>query len=384
MGFLRRERVLDGHGVRSVSGAKGKRPDLEQSSPARHQLLADAPQRQVRRGVRYGAGAIWPQLVRERVVATQTGDFVDQIDYARHVGSPAGNLDDQPVVLRRRHETDGRQQALDLFARHGNAEQMVYARLAQEHRPGLLRLRPKIDRRLAHLAARQGTDQVDRARQCIGHAEHVDAPLEAIARFTRNAEGATGAANARRLEIGGFEDDVRGILRDLGFGTPHDAGNDLWPFGVANGRHLRRELARDSVQRDDRFARFGASDDDRRPTQLGEIEGVQRLVELEQDVIRRVDDVVDRALADALKPRGQPGRTWLHFDATNDRGHVARRALWILEADFHTIHVGTSGTSGTSDTTGVVPTCSRADGYLGQLHRRSQAHRQLARDSLVA
>ena len=162
-------------------------------------------------------------------------------------------MDGQPVVLRRGHETDGRQQALDLFARHGNAEQMVYARLAQEHRAGLLRLRPKIDRRLAQLAARQGTDQVDRARQCIGHAEHVDAPLEAIARFTREAESAPSAPNARRLEVRGFEHDVTGAARNFGLGAAHDAGHDRGPLGVADDGHLSRQPSAHSVQGYDLF-----------------------------------------------------------------------------------------------------------------------------------
>src|SRR5437879_10347165 len=50
-----------------------------------------------------------------------------------------------------------------------------------------------------------------------------------------------------------------------------------------------------------------SSDLDRGPTQLREIERVERLVQLEQDVVGRVDDVVDRPLAHGGEPLGEPG-----------------------------------------------------------------------------
>src|SRR6266516_209564 len=205
MSFFRRERVLDGHGLWPVRRSQRESASLEQPVAAPHQRLADAAQGQLSRRVGYSAGAVRPQLVRERVVTAQPGDLFDQIDFTGHVGSPAGNLDGHPVVLRRGDETDRRQEALDFLPRNRDAEQVAYARLAQEHRVRLLGLWPEIDWRSAQLAPRHGADQVDRARQCVGHSEDVDTALEPIARFTRNTEGPTRAPNARRLEIGGFE-----------------------------------------------------------------------------------------------------------------------------------------------------------------------------------
>src|SRR5438876_8781713 len=59
---------------------------------------------------------------------------------------------------------------------------------------------------------------------------------------------------------------------------------------------LFRSRARHAVERDDLFARPRAPHHDRGPPQLRKIEGVERLVQLEQDVVGGIDDVVDRTL----------------------------------------------------------------------------------------
>src|SRR6267142_2231427 len=46
---------------------------------------------------------------------------------------------------------------------------------------------------------------------------------------------------------------------------------------------------------------------------------MQRLIDLEQDVVGRVHDVVDGALADALQPGREPGGTWRHLHAASSR-----------------------------------------------------------------
>src|SRR2546430_12376902 len=57
----------------------------------------------------------------------------------------------------------------------------------------------------------------------------------------------------------------------------------------------------------------------------------QRLVDLEQDVIGRVDDVVDRPLADRRQAPREPRRAGGDFHAADHGDHVARRALGVLE-----------------------------------------------------
>ena len=248
--------------------------------------------------VRHSAGTVGSQLVGERVVSLEARDFFDQVDLARHVGAPAWDLDRQPGFLRRNEEADGTEELLGLGALDRRPQQPRDAIGAQEDGPLLLGLGPQIEDRLALLAAGHGDDQLDRTAHGVRHAEHVDAALEPIARFARHSERPSRAPNARRLEVGALEHDVLRLGADLRFGTPHDPGDDRGPLGITDRGHVGGERPDDAVQRDDLLARPRPSDDDRRSAEAGEIEGVQRLVQLEEDVVRGVDDVVDGALTD--------------------------------------------------------------------------------------
>src|SRR5256886_17379959 len=70
----------------------------------------------------------------------------------------------------------------------------------------------------------------------------------------------------------------------------------------------------------------------------------QRLVDLEQDVIGRVDDVVDRPLADRRQAPREPRRAGGDLHAADHGDHVARRALGVLEP--HLDPVNDSGGGG--------------------------------------
>src|SRR6267142_4494006 len=293
VGFVGGQRIQHGHRIGPVDGAEGERAGFEETGPARDELGANAPQRQLRGRVGDGAGAIGPQLVRKGVVAAQAGDLFDQVDLARDVRTPAWDLNRHALPTRRDDESDPRKQALDLRTWDRDSQQVGYTRLAQEHRSRLLRLRPEVYGRLAHLTAGDRADEVDSAPEGFRHAQHVDATFEAITRFARQAEGAAGAANAGRLEVGGLEHDVGRVLRDLGLGTAHNAGHDRGPLGVADDGHLSRQPSAHSVQGDDLFPWFGSAHDDGRAPQFGEVEGMERLIDLEQDVVGRVHDVVD-------------------------------------------------------------------------------------------
>ena len=260
---------------------------------------------------------------------------------------------------------------------------MGYTRLAQEHRSRLLRLRPEVRGRLAHLTAGDRADQVDGAPEGFRHAQHIDPAFEAITRFARQAEGAAGAANAGRLEVGCLEHDVGRVLRDLGLGAAHHTRDDGRSFGITDDRHLRRQFSFDAVQRDEFFRRFRSTHDNGRPAQFGEVEGMQRLIDLEQDVVGRVHDVVDRALADALEARGEPRWARLYFDAPNDGDHVSRRPLGILEANSDSVHNGgwADGRMGGNGPSAHLPI---RPSNLRQFHRRPKTRRHLAGDTLMA
>ena len=62
-----------------------------------------------------------------------------------------------------------------------------------------------------------------------------------------------------------------------------------------------------------------------RPGDLVEIEGVQRMAELEQHEVRGVDHVGDRADAARLEPAREPGRRGADLHALDDARRVPRR-----------------------------------------------------------
>ena len=301
--------------------------------PYRPGTVPDAPEERARAllgRVGYGPRPVGPQLVGERVIAREPRDLFDQVDVARHVGAPPGHLDREPLLLGRHEEPDRREVPLDVGARDRHAEQPGDALGAEEHRALLDRLGPEVERRLAQLAARHRDDELDRAPQRVRHGQHVDAPLEAVARLARQLERPSGTADARRLEVGALDHQVGRGRAHLGLRAPHDPRHDRRPLGVADRRHLRRQGARDAVEGHDLLGRPGAPHHDRGPPQLCEIERVQRLVQLEQDVVRRVHHVVDRPLADGGQPTREPGGALPHLDSPDDGDHVARGALGVL------------------------------------------------------
>ena len=381
--FLGREGVQDGDGIGGIRGPQRKRARLEQAAAAAHQCFANPVQGQLRRRVGDGAGTVGPQLVRECVVATEPCDLFDEIDLACDVRAPAGHLHRQPVVLRRDDEPDRREVAFDFFPRHRDAEEVRDARIAHKDAARLLRFRPNVDRRLAHCSTGDRANQIDRAVQRVRHGEHVDAPLEAVARFARDTERATRTANSRRLEVRAFEHDVRRALRHLRLGAAHDARDDRRALGVADRGHLSREFSRDAIERDDLLTCLRATHDHGRSTQPCQIEGVQRLVHFEQDVVRGVDDVVDRSLVDCLQAGGKPHWTRPHLHPSNNRDHISRRTLGIFEAHFDTINNGVGRLEGWKVLLSNFPTFQLSTGYFRQLHRRSQTHRQFPGDSFM-
>src|SRR5438445_749114 len=76
----------------------------------------------------------------------------------------------------------------------------------EEARRRLDGLWPQVGRRPAQLPPRHRPDQLDRPASGVGHAEQVDAALEAIAPLARQLQCAPCAADARGLEVGALED----------------------------------------------------------------------------------------------------------------------------------------------------------------------------------
>ena len=104
-------------------------------------------------------------------------------------------------------------------------------------------------------------------------------------------------------------------------------------FGVGDHQHVGLKLALAAVDECQLLAGPGAADDDAPSAELVEVEGVQRLAHLQHDVVRYVDDVVDRAHAGGEQALLHPRRRLADLHALDERGDVARAEISILDLD---------------------------------------------------
>ncbi len=94
-------------------------------------------------------------------------------------------------------------------------------------------------------------------------------------------------ADADRVEDGRLDDDVRRPVPDLGRRAAHDAGDADRTGRVGDEERLGVELAHDVVERLEALARRRPADDDPAVVDRGRVEGVDRLAELDHDVVAR-------------------------------------------------------------------------------------------------
>ena len=106
------------------------------------------------------------------------------------------------------------------------------------------------------------------------------------------------ALRVRRIETGSktgaLDEDVRGRVRDARLLAAHDAGDGHRLLLVGDDEHVRAERDVPAFERPERLALLRPADDDPAAADLGQVEGVDGLAGGEEDVVGRVDDVVDR------------------------------------------------------------------------------------------
>ena len=129
----------------------------------------------------------------------------------------------------------------------------------------------------------------------------VGAALEAARGLGGEVEPTRRAAHRDGIEVGRLEQHVAGGDGDLGGGAPHHSGDRDRAGGIGDEHVVRDEGAGDAVERGHRLTGARAAHADLPARERGEVEGVQRLAEVEQDVVGRVDDVVDRTDAARLE-----------------------------------------------------------------------------------
>ena len=137
-------------------------------------------------------------------------------------------------------------------------------------------------------------------------------------------------ADALGLEVGALDQHVGGVGADLAVLPAHDSGQGDGLGFVRDEEHAAVEPAFLAVEGHELFAFGGAAHDDGRPGagagpgQEAAIEGMQRLADLEHDVIGDIHHVAEAADANLFEGLLEPIRAGGDLDAADDAGGVAR------------------------------------------------------------
>ena len=134
-----------------------------------------------------------------------------------------------------------------------------------------------------------------------------------------------------------LEDDARRPVDDLAVGPAHHAGDGHGTFPVPDEEHPGIDLPLRPVEgrEGQRFVR--GADVDAGPSQPVEVERVHRLAHFEQQVVRDVDDVVDRTDPAEGEAPPHPVRGRGDGHAGDRPGRVPRAQVRVGDVDPHQI-----------------------------------------------
>ncbi|MFN8036056.1 MAG: hypothetical protein U0V73_08985 [Acidimicrobiia bacterium] len=337
--LLRPERVRGLDHVVSVDAERGEVGGRHQRQRERlrtaeaHQRVGHQPALPLTHGQAHPPTGRPGQRPRDLVVPDAPRDLLDEIDLAFEVG-PEGRHDRvEPAV-------PGVELDAERFERRAHrrivevgAEQRVDARGAHRDARPADRRGVHVERALRRRRVRDLDEELHRAIGRRGHAVRVRPALEPGARLAAQAQAFRALRDPHGLEVRRLEQDLGGRVGDLRRAPPHDAGDRLrGAAGVADEEVLGGERALHAVERDHPLAFCGAAYDDAAAVEPAEVEGVERLAELEEHVVRDVDRVRDGPHPAQRQPARHPRRRRAHRHPSN-AGEVARAALGVLDLD---------------------------------------------------
>ena len=330
---------LDGRAAAGLGGRERIEEDLRQAARVR-QGLPRLPPGDALRLLGNGLEVAAQGFGLDLVVAVNAPDLLRDVLGPRDVaaGPPAGNRNLQRRVLAAFHAEPQTQEDA-LRALIGELGAQASRQPARRNGDAAWR-----GRRRAHVAGTADPmhagahvfEQLDEAHRSVGNALGIEPLLEADGGLRAQAELLRGAADTGHVEIGHLQDDLRRVVLDLGILQAHHARDRDRTLRVRDHTGaLDRKLPLDAVQRDHLLARERLAHDDVAVGDLPPVEGMQRLAVLQQDVVRQVDDVVDRALTRQLQPPPQPVGGGAHLDAGEHPPQVARAQVRRVDRDAH-------------------------------------------------
>ena len=278
-----------------------------------------------------------PRRKREgNVLEPRSRDLLDDVDLARDVPSAERRRDDFTVATL---EAEPLEPARLLAWRSLDSDDLVRA-LGPIGDDGPLRevaLHVDVP---DPLGAGRLDDQLRRElRRLVGEVR-VDAFLPAVRALGPQAEALGSAVDPGRLEVRRLEEHLGRRLADLGLLAAHDPGDRDRPLGVRDHEVALLQLALDPVERLDHLRGPRTPDDDLSARERLDVEGVERVPQCEHDVVRRVDDVRDRAHARVEQARLQPDRRLADLHVAEEPPDVAGTALEVVDRDVDRLVTG--------------------------------------------
>ena len=264
------------------------------------------------------------------VVAVEARDLLGDVGIVLDVAAPRGHKD--RVALEA--EAELREDIPHGLLVDVGAEQGVDLLRLKLERHGLQLAGHGVDHAGDDLARAEQLDQLAGALERAHRVHHVQSLFETRGRVRAHAQRRGRAAHGGAGEIGALEEDHGRVAHDLAVRAAHHARDGNRLFGVADAEHILAQRARVAVERCDALARSCAADADLAVLHAGEIKGVHRLAVLEHDVVRDVDNVVDRAHAGGADPFAHPCRRGGDPDVAHHARGVARAELAVLDDDL--------------------------------------------------
>ena len=248
-------------------------------------------------------------------VAVNPGDFLDQVDLAVEVASPARGLESGGLGRAAHRLQAERQQDPGDLARVDRDPQDPGDLVEPEGDRRPLDAEPaRVDHAGVERSSRRLEDQLGAATAGPLGRLGVDRPFEPVARIAVEAEGPRSLPDVQGVEPRGLDQDVGRTRADLGLEPTHHAAQADRLRGIGDHEHVGGQLVGLAVDRLQGLALPSPTRDHGPPADLRQVVGVERLAALEHDVVGHVDDIADWSDAERLQPLTHPPGRLANFE----------------------------------------------------------------------
>ena len=172
----------------------------------------------------------------------------------------------------------------------------------------------------------------------------IDALFVAAGRFGAQAQTAGRSSDGSTVEYGSFQKDRLGFLRDFGVKAAHDAcdaGSCITAVCDDKVSYIQRSLL--PIQCLDGLAFFGKAAGQRMAGHLVIVIGMKRLTDFQHDIVRCIDDIIDRTDPIAAQTVFDPFRRTADGHVLKETSAEAFAEGRLCDMDFRTILDGFTG-----------------------------------------